>query len=69
MPKKRLTSGIWNDSGACARTNGVQSETTGSQPREPCHNRGDFPGWPRIDPNFDPPRKNPRFQKLMAGGR
>ncbi|MCM3876281.1 MAG: hypothetical protein NEA02_07655, partial [Thermoanaerobaculia bacterium] len=25
------------------------------------------PGWLRIDPNFDPLRKHPRFQKLVAG--
>ena len=25
------------------------------------------PGWLRIDPNFDALRKNPRFQKLVAG--
>jgi serine/threonine protein kinase/TolB-like protein/Tfp pilus assembly protein PilF len=25
------------------------------------------PGWLRIDPNFEPLRKNPRFQKLVAG--
>jgi tetratricopeptide (TPR) repeat protein len=25
------------------------------------------PGWLRIGPNFDPLRKNPRFQKLVAG--
>jgi TolB-like protein/Flp pilus assembly protein TadD len=25
------------------------------------------PGWLKIDPNFDPLRKNPRFQKLIKG--
>ncbi len=25
------------------------------------------PGWIKIDPNFDPLRNNPRFQKLVAG--
>ncbi|MEP6800324.1 MAG: protein kinase, partial [Acidobacteriota bacterium] len=27
------------------------------------------PGWLRIDPNFDTLRQNPRFQKLVAGGK
>jgi adenylate cyclase len=27
------------------------------------------PGWLAIDPNFDPLRGNPRFQKLVAQGR
>jgi tetratricopeptide (TPR) repeat protein len=27
------------------------------------------PGWLKIDPNFDPVRRNPRFQRLVAGGK
>jgi DMSO/TMAO reductase YedYZ molybdopterin-dependent catalytic subunit len=26
-------------------------------------------GWLKIDPNFDPLRKNPRFQKVIAGAK
>jgi len=26
------------------------------------------PGWLKIDPNFDPLRGKPRFQRLVAGG-
>jgi hypothetical protein len=25
------------------------------------------PGWLRIDPTFEPVRKNPRFQKMVEG--
>jgi hypothetical protein len=25
------------------------------------------PGWLRIDPTFDPLRKNPRFERLVKG--
>jgi len=28
-----------------------------------------LPGWLKIDLNFDPQRKNPRFQKLVAGAK
>jgi hypothetical protein len=27
------------------------------------------PGWLTINPNFEPLRKNPRFQKLVNGGK
>jgi hypothetical protein len=27
------------------------------------------PGWLKIDPNFGPLRKNPRFQKLVGGAK
>ena len=27
------------------------------------------PGWLKIDPNFDSPHKNPRFRRLVAGGK
>jgi hypothetical protein len=27
------------------------------------------PAWLKIDPNFDPLRKNPRFQKVVAGAK
>jgi hypothetical protein len=27
------------------------------------------PSWLKIDPTYDPLRKNPRFQKLVASGK
>ncbi len=69
--ERRATSAPTSSTSSCGSTSLVGEPEKALDQLEPLLKMPYYlsPGWLKIDPNFDPLRKNPRFQKLVAGGK